>query len=206
MKNLRMKNGFQRMSDAELSTQAGSILTHVKDNPFFPDPTPSIEAVSQTLTAYQAALSAAGNRDLLALAVKNQRKTELVAQLHMLANYVLFKAAGQLVIAKSSGFSVSSERHTRPPLTEPESVVLSSGANRGEILMKLRRVPNVLGYRYEMTTHPVTADSQWQTVLSTISKNLFKGLTSGQEYSFRVAAIGPKNQVVYSSVVSRVAL
>ena len=59
---------------------------------------------------------------------------------------------------------------------------------------------------YEITPSPVTEDSTWDSSMNTVSKKLFAGLESGKEYNCRVAAIGIKEQVVYSEPVSRIAL
>jgi hypothetical protein len=206
MKNLRMKNGFIRLSDSLLSIKAGTILKAVSGNPHFPSPSPSLAELEATIDAYSGAVVKAMDKGLQQIAVKNQLKAVLVAQLHTLANYVLYCAAGDVAIARSSGFVISEPRSARPPLTNPEGLVLTGGFNRGELLLKLKRVPNVQSYRYEITEHPATAESKWNVCVKTVSKNLFTGLVSGKEYCCRVAAVGIKNQVVYSGVVSRIVL
>ena len=82
----------------------------------------------------------------------------------------------------------------------------SGETHRDEIVLKCRTVPGASSYIFEFTPAPVTAQSQWQQLFTTKSKTVFRGLTSGQEYYFRIAAIGPKNQLVYSQEVSKVAL
>ena len=88
----------------------------------------------------------------------------------------------------------------------PQNLKLKSGLNKGELELSFPRVAGVKAYMYQLTESPATADSNWHSDLSTISKNVFKGLQSGKEYCCRVAAIGANRQVVYSDVVSRIAL
>ena len=206
MKKLTLKNGFKRLADAELVSKGYTILSAMEDNESFPSPSPTLAELSATYEAYSVATIKAMNKGLQDIMVKNQLKDVLVGQLHQLGSYVLYCAAGNAAVAMSSGFTVSQPRSSSPPITVPKELVLTNGINRGELLLKLKRVPNVLSYRYEITEHPHTKESQWQSFSSTVSKHLFKGLVSGKEYCCRVVAIGIKNQAVYSPVVSRIAL
>ena len=61
-------------------------------------------------------------------------------------------------------------------------------------------------YVYEITPSPLTEQSAWESSMNTVSKKMFTALESGKEYNCRVAAVGIKEQVVYSEVVSRIAL
>jgi hypothetical protein len=63
-----------------------------------------------------------------------------------------------------------------------------------------------MAYQFEYTLAPLTPGSQWTSVPVTTCKVVFTGLQSGQEYSCRVAAIGPYKQVKYSDVLSRIVL
>jgi hypothetical protein len=201
-----MKNGFARLSDADLCLKAGTILASITGNSYFPSPSPTVADLKETINSYSLAVQKAQDKSLQQIAEKNALKEKLIEQLHGLSNYVLYCAAGDVAIAMGSGFAISKPRQSRPALTEPEGLVLFNSVNRGELVLKLKRVANVQSYRYEITPHPATPDSSWKTNVSTISKNTFGGLVSGREYCCRVAAIGIKEQVVYSETVSRIAL
>lgn len=129
-----------------------------------------------------------------------------MAQLHLLDNYVLFTAAGDEVVATSSGFELSKQSVPSSVIINPEGVALANGLNRGELELSCKRVSGAKSYVHEITTWPVSNTSEWQTVMGTSAKNLFAGLESGKEYAGRIAAVGVKQQVVYSEVVSRIAL
>ena len=64
MKILKMKNGFNRMSDADLNHKAGIILQAMTDNPNFPSPSPTLAQVTDTLNAYSAAVLKAMDKGL----------------------------------------------------------------------------------------------------------------------------------------------
>ena len=206
MKFFRIVNGFTRMIDAVLLARARSIHADMTGNTSFPTPVPTLTELNTSISSFETAMQAAEGGDTQAIAVRNQIRDTLISQLHMLGNYVLFTAAGDQVVATSSGFSISKIPAPSPELTEPQAFVLTSGANRGEIKLRFRKVPAARSYIYEMTQAPVTANSEWQSFMGTVCKKLFSGLESGKEYAFRVAAVGIKEQLVYSQVVSRVAL
>ena len=48
--------------------------------------------------------------------------------------------------------------------------------------------------------------SFWKPITATKSKFLFTGLEGGKEYGCRVAVIGVRQQMVYSDVVTRIAV
>lgn len=206
MERIKMKNGFARLGDAALLLKANIILKAMTANPHFPSPSPTLAEVTDTSTAYALAVELAANGGRQQIAEKNQLKAALIGQLQLLSHYVLYCAAGDVAVAVGSGFAISAPRSARPPLTAPAGLVLTNGLNRGELLLKQRRVPNVLSYQYQITPHPMTPESQWHSVDCTQSKYLFKGLESGKEYCCRVIAVGAKRQLTYSEAVSRIAL
>ncbi|HUC80210.1 MAG TPA: hypothetical protein VMR70_04805 [Flavisolibacter sp.] len=137
---------------------------------------------------------------------KYAARSNLVDKLHLLGNYVLFTAAGDKIKVMTSGFTISKVPQATLAISVPEGLALSNGANRGELLLRLRRVVGARAYMYQITPFPVTAESKWGSSLSTVCKMKFTGLQSGREYACRVAAIGVKQQEMYSDVVSRIAL
>ena len=206
MKTVRITNGFNELTDAYLLVRANFIATSMTGNASFPQPVPTLAELGDGITAFSAAVQAAEGGSRQDIAVKNDLRDSLINQLHLLGNYVLFTAAGDEVVATSSGFNVSRQPAPAPPITNPDGVALANGLNRGELLLSCKRMSGAKSYVHELTTWPVSAGSQWQSIVSTSSKNLFSGLESGKEYAGRVAAVGVKQQVVYSDVVARIAL
>ena len=206
MKVLRITNGFTEMTDATLLLRANSIVASMTGNPAFTTPTPTLAAMSAAITAFQEAVQAAEGGDRQLIAVRNQVRSVLVNDLHMLGNYVLFLSAGDDVKATSSGFHIARTAAPLPPLMPPQGLVLKNGINQGELKLGCRRMKGAYAYQFEITPVPVTESSQWQTTLDTVSKHLFSGLESGREYACRVAAIGTKEQKVYSGIATRMAM
>ncbi len=205
MRNFKITNGFADMTDTDLRKKTDYIISQMEDNPAFPAPSPTLQEITATLDAFIAAVLAAINGDRIAVAYKHVVRGTLVRQLHLLGNYVLFVAAGDEIKAMTSGFTISKVPQATAAISVPDKLVLSNGPNRGELL-RFRRVVGARAYMYQITPFPVTAESKWDSSLSTVCKMKFTGLERGREYACRVAAIGVKQQVMYSDVVSRIAL
>jgi hypothetical protein len=206
MKSPRITNGFDRLNDAELEIKANAILAAMTGNANFPTPAPTLAELTTAIDEYSAAQSAAKTGDRVDIAIKKQKRESLTTLLHQLGDYVLFASKRDRVIMASSGFSVSREAQPLPPLAKPENLQVLSGANTGELLISIARVPGARAYQYQYTPDPLTQESVWETQLNTTIKNTFANLLSGTRYWCRVGAIGTEGQLVFSDAVSRVVL
>ena len=206
MRLFKITNGFDQMTDAYLLVRANFIYTSIGASGNFPNPSPSLNDLHATILSFTGAVQKAEGGNKQDIAEKNAIRQTLIDQLHLLGNYVLYIASGDELIATSSGFNISKLPQPLPALTVPQAVELQNGVNKGELQLKFKRVRGAKAYMYEITPSPVTADSNWESSTNTVSKKTFGGLESGKEYNCRVAAIGNKEQLVYSSVVSRIAL
>jgi hypothetical protein len=56
---------------------------------------------------------------------------------------------------------------------------------------------------YQYTRGPVDNETKWETINSTKRKIVLKELPLGVQFFFRMAAIGARNQVVYTDVLTR---
>lgn len=207
MRLFPITNGFDQMTDAYLIVRANTIKAGVAANPdSFPTPSPSLTDLGGTITAFSAAVQAAEGGDRQAVAEKNAVRQTLVNQLHLLGNYVLFMAQGNEVVATSSNFRISRVAQPLPPLTNPDGLLLKNGRNSGELELSCRAVKGAKAYMYEIAATPVTDATVWERLPGTGTKFLYEGLESGKEYACRVAAIGPRKQLVFSGVVTRMAV
>src|SRR3954466_10123278 len=107
MKNFRVTNGFPSMSDLELLGRARGIGTAITGNPNFPTPVPTLAIITASINDFQEAVDAAENGDSQLILIRDQKREALIDNLHLLGNYVLFTAAGDVVVAASSGFGIS---------------------------------------------------------------------------------------------------
>jgi len=186
--------------------RARNIHTSMTGNANFQTPSPSLTDLNAAITAFEASVDAADGGSRQEIAVKNQNKEILINVLHLLGNYVLFTSVNNEVVATSSGYKVGKQPLPAPPLTKPEQPVLVNGLNRGELELSCKAVKGAKSYVHEITATPVTTASVWKPITATRSKFMFTGLESGKEYGCRVAAIGVRQQMVYSDVVTRIAV
>lgn len=201
---LRITNGFDRLSDSDLEARTNSLIASITGNANFPTPTPTLAVVQAASDAFTSALAVAQTGSPYEKAVKNEKRTELIDLLHSMSNYVLFTANGDVLKAKSSGFTIAKEPTPAPALTAATNQRLQDGQNTGMLEYSFSKVPGARSYVYQCTPDPITENSKWESETGTISKALFSGLEIGRRYWCRVTAIGTKSQGVTSVPVSRI--
>jgi hypothetical protein len=173
-------------------------------NAFFPTPTPTLATLETSIDSCDAALSLAQDGSRTKIAAKNERRAELIQVLIALGNYVIFESGSNEVMLLSSGFPVSKQREPMPPLENPQILKLEDGPNAGDLKIAIGAVKGSRTYVYQYTQDPLTADSEWTGLNSTLTKFIFSQLQSGKKYWCRVLAYGTKDQVVYSDPVARI--
>lgn len=193
------------MADPELETRAWQIVAGMTLNPNFPQPTPTTEEGQNAAAAFSDALKACSESDRLKIAIKNQKRLALINVLLQWRWYVLLKANGNEAIAISSGFRISQPPSPAPPLPKPEAPVLTGGINTGEIVSTGKRVPGALSYLHQYATQAMMNQNDWQPVPSSKVRCVLTNLVPGELYYCRIAAVGCKQQLVYSDIVSRIA-
>lgn len=199
----RILNSFDRLSESELSTKTQRITNSMNGNPNFTDPIPTIEEVTTKGDNFDSSLIAARSGDRTKIAIKNEKRLELIDTIHRLARYVEMVANGNRSILMSSGFDVTKERSSSVELEQPKNVKLSDGNNSGELYVSCDGVQGAKSYMFQNTTDPLVNDNVWTSEVSTKSEYTFKGLGSGKKYWCRIIAIGSNDQQTISIPVSR---
>ncbi len=201
---LRITNGFEKLSDADLEVRSNNIENSMNGNPNFTTPVPAITVLQDGIATFTEALAIAKTGSPYDKAVKNQKRQDLIEVLHALGNYVLFTSNGDTVIAKSSGYTIAKEPSPAPELVAASNQKLEDGANAGELRFSFDKVANAKSYMYQYTPDPITESSNWQSEVGTVRKVSFSNLESGKKYWCRVMAIGINGQGVYSEPISRI--
>lgn len=197
--------GFSRYTEAALLVEAQAIQAALTNNNNFPTPTPTLAVVQTAIYDYANALSAAQEGGKTNVAIKNQKKQELIDILIALGNYVAFTANGDDVKLTSSGFPLTKQREPLPPLDKPEIIKLEGGMNSGELNVTIGAVKAARTYVYQYTQEPLTDNSSWVSNNSTLVKFSFSNLEAGKKYWCRVIAYGRNEQEVFSDpVLSRI--
>jgi hypothetical protein len=201
---LRISNGFDKISDGDLLARANNIMGGMQGNAYFPTPTPTLATLQTAIDAFSDALTVALSGSNYDKAIKNQKKAEMIDLLHSLANYVLFIANGDPIIAQSSNFTIAKPPAPAPDVTQATNQLLEDVENSGDLVYSFDRVPGARSYIYQCTSDPVSDTAVWSSQTGTVRKVTFSNLEAGKRHWCRVVAIGINGQEVYSTPVSRI--
>jgi hypothetical protein len=199
--------GFSKMRDAALSIRAYNIVEKMNGNPNFPMLSSVVSDVSNALEEYRHACEQAQNGGKDKTAVKKAKRIVLVDQLYTLGKYVQVHCQNDLAILLSTGFDARKPwtRRSRV-LLPPDNFKLENGPYPGSMKASVRRTPGVKSYVFEYAAIPITEETKWTQISIASRVYMLQGLTSGQQYAFRVTGVGYDPKPVYSDVVTRFAL
>jgi hypothetical protein len=206
--NRKLSLNFRKPGDTDLYGMAIRVVGKLTDNEHFPDAGPLLPPIQTTATQFLQAVNNAKLGDTYHILIRNELKEKLIAQLRELGEWVekrsddLDKTNGIESVLASSGFD-----QAKPPreieLKTPEDFCILPGKKNGEIIMQVKRVKGAKAYLFQYARDPLTDESQWETVTSTQRKKVIANLPLGIKFLFRMAAIGARNQVVYTDVLGR---
>jgi hypothetical protein len=205
MQPVKVATNFSKMRQGVLAVRAHHIVESMTGNADYPDPVPSLDLVAAALADYNDALIQTLNGGKDRTAIKNEKRKVLEALLSKLALYVQANCKESLVILLSSGFTP--HRHgsvDNSELDKPSKFKVEAGIVPGSIQLGMDKLERAVAYVFEYTSVPVNETTQW-TIRITKGRNyLMLGLTSGKQYAFRAAGIGPRGTaLVYSDVITR---
>jgi hypothetical protein len=200
MRPAKISTNFVPYTDSDFRMATGIILRQMDSNPYFTDPVPPLDVIRELLSAYDAALLLAANKDKAAVARKNKARKILERQLSRLALYVMWIADENIAILLSSGYNLTKDPSPQK-IGTLGNVSLRSGANSGELIAKIGAVKGAKSYLFEITNGRANENSVWDDYNSSRCTFTFERLTPGQLYSVRVAALGTGLQKTYSGIV-----
>lgn len=194
---------FTKYTDAGFSEKAGAIYDGMNESTVFTNPVPTMEVLNTTRLAYLAALEKASSRSKNDIAVKNDTRQALTNLLLELGHYVTLTAKGDLTMLIESRFDLRKNREPKPELPQPQNLQLVNGINPGVLIMSVNAVKGARSYSFEYTPDPVGPHSVWVKIASTSRKCTVSNLERGKLIWARVAAVGVRNQFLYSVMQAR---
>ena len=189
------------MSDATLETSALDIVSAMKLNTNFSNPSPEWAEMEDLANFFSLALRNCKTGDRTKIAEKNEKRKALLEGIAKWRMYVLLESNNSRAIASTSGFTVAPDRSPRLPLTKPLPPVLSDGLNSGELVIKGKPVVNATGYVFHVANLEGMTSDQWQSIQSSKTKQLIRNLTRGVLYYCRMGAVGSNDQLVFSDII-----
>ncbi len=205
MKKTKITFNFSKLSDAELEARAFGIIAAMTGNPHFPEATPTLTDLGNSLKLYSDALALAKTGDRAKTAYKNQVRQNLDMLLTKLANYCSFIAQGDRFILTSSGYSLNAETAGTRSLGTLQNLSVEVGRTPGEALVYVTRVTNAKSYLFRWGIAPIVNDT-WMHSVSVQPRLNITGLLPGTVYSFQIGAVGSKGQLVFTDTISKMVL
>lgn len=200
MRSPSINMSFSAYSDADLLNKANHIIASMSGNPYFPSPVPPLPAVQELAEIYSEDLTAAAALGRVKVAAKNQSRKNLELALAQLGRYVLYTANADVNILISSGFTLAKEPQPRH-LENPGNVILGNGITSGTMTSFVKK-GNATSYVHEITDTLPAENTVWTKYATNTSQFVFTDLTPGKQYWVRVAAVGFRSQVAYSTIAT----
>lgn len=194
---------FNRGRDGDLLNDSGKVIQDMTKNvALFPNPNPSVAELIKATENYKVALYNAKGKDTVLVSIKNDERAILRALLTQMVEYVSSVAKGDRTILLASGFTLTRAKGEVAALKPIEKLMVNTETPE-QAVIRVTKVKGAKAYMFQYTIGAVGNESQWVTRTITESWCTITGLESGVKYSFRVIAIGPGDQSVYSPIVSR---
>lgn len=204
MKKPTLVKDYSKLNESKLDVKAEEIIAQLTGNVNFPTTVPTLAEFTALKESYSSNLIAASMGDKGAIALKNQSKQELLDGMRFLAINLESQAMGNRAKMVSTGLDLASEGESVPALAAPTNFRLSDGVNSGELKSEVKGVPQAMTYSHEYTLLPPDDSTVWVSKMVTTREITFTGLPLGTRVYVRVAAIGRKNQIAYTGVLSRI--
>jgi hypothetical protein len=191
-----------KYTDARLSIKANHIIDKMDGNPHFADVQPLLAVLRQATTTYIAALAKTQSGSKEDTALKIQAREALIVLLKQIAARVQTISEGDRNIILSSGYDVNKKWSKVGPLSKPTNFRLQQGSNKGSIYLVCDPIAGAGIYEVEYTEGIPTPNSIWMKQSSTKRKITIDGLTSGKQYTFRMAGGGSHPSRIWSEAMS----
>lgn len=194
---------FNRGRDGDLLNESGTVIQHLTKNvALFSNPNPTVAELIKTTEEYRVALYNAKGLDTWLVSIKNDLRAVLRAMLAQEAEYVSSVANGDRTILLASGFNLAKAKGEVTKLKPIDKLMVDTETSEQAVL-RVTRVKGARAYVYQYTTGTITSETQWVSRTVTDPLCIISGLPPGVKHSFRVIAVGPGEQAVYSPIVSR---
>jgi len=138
-------------------------------------------------------------------AEKNVAKLAVLTILRELCSMVNFTAAGNRVLQLSSGFNISKDINNLLVIEPAKNVIVSYGANSGEMDVTVKGVKGHKGlvFEYAIATadEKVAADANWVSRPCSATQCTLVNMPVGQRVYIRIGIAGARKQLVYTTPV-----
>lgn len=203
----KVKLNLRKKTDSELYEFAQQHIAAMTGNAAFPTPDPLAPDFLALVTDFNTALQASIAAQQTAkekTSLKDDARAALEMGLKTRASYVDSKAGGSVAVILSSGLPVKNPPAPVGDLLAPAGLLAKMGSLEGQVKLKWKKVRGAVSYIVQVS--PQAMPRVWtQVMVSPNASAVATGLTSGQTYVFRVAAVGTAGQGPWSDESAKMA-
>jgi hypothetical protein len=185
----------------EMVTLIRRVIEKMKSNPTFPNPPAALAELEKLLPELEDALVKAKSRDKEWVAIKNNKKAQILALLEEVAAYVMATSKDDRALILGSGFD-DAEDQSNAGKTSIQALEVKLGAP-GEATTRVKKARGAAAYLHQYAMEVPGQNTVWISEGSSTGIYMFTGLNSDKRYWFRVVVVGRKGQKAYSPIVSR---
>ena len=191
----------KKYKDSDLLRKASSILEQMSNNVNFAESNEKQDTLRLCIQNFRDAIVATFDGGKMTTVVKRDCRRKLENALQEMADYVQELCRGNAAVVYSAGFDIHKKPSKVGALDKPLYVKIEMGSNKGCVVVSCAVVERALFYVFEYRLTSEMNENAWIQVSGSRRKMQINGLTSGQEYSFRVAAARTHPSRIWSEVV-----
>ena len=194
MTKYRTVKDYSSDSDNDVLVLTDVVINGLTGSAVFTSPDPPLAALTDLRNEFSDSIIAAIQGGTQLIAVRKEKRSELVDALQREAIYVDLKGQNTESILLTSGFKIYSSAHGVTPLSgTPIFKGAKDGSVSGEIVLRLFSVKYAVVYELRYTTDEYSANARWTyLVCQTKPTFLLTGLSSLTRYWFEARTISTK--------------
>jgi hypothetical protein len=204
----KVKLNLRGLTALEKVALARQVVAALTGNANFENPNPAlatVTAIANSVEQLNATAQAKRMEAKAATADAAEGEATLARTLSQLASYVESVSGGNETLIMSAGMGVRAPQGASTALPAPTGLLATAGAHDGQLKAQWDRVKGARSYVVQQSPDPPTATSWTSSATVVKTKATITGLTPGQKYWFRVAAIGPGGQSGWSDPATKMA-
>ncbi|MDP4208112.1 MAG: hypothetical protein Q8928_04775 [Bacteroidota bacterium] len=193
---------FSKFSDEVLVMRIDYLIKCLTGNKNFANPNPTLDQLIASLETFRNAILASVNGTKRDTALKNQLRKDLELLVRTLGMYVQSVGNNDEAILTSSGFELKKPKTSIGLLPKPENFKVMEGPYAASAKLSVNSIYGADVYVYKYAIAPVNENTPWEIVLGK-SSVVIKDLIQGKEYTFKVAAKGASEELIFSEPVNK---